>query len=699
MLPSPGPVTALSAILLAALLAGLVAAGTAVVLRAGRGDADPEGLRDGALALGLPAGLLLLGLPGWLASAVGHIPLLGGLAGADGSIPFSVVFGLGGVAVVAALALAGRELAPFRPARALAPVALLLALFAVFLWLRLGWGDARQTEKPMDLAVLSGLLATPRLPLEDPWMAGTPFPYYHFGTYLLALPFRLAGVAPGYAYNLVAALVAALAGTAAFGVVRLRGGGRRLGVVAALLLAFAGTFDGARQLLAGGSLAAVDVWTSSRRVADAITEWPLFTLWLGDLHPHAVAMPLLLAVAALAGRLAGGAGLVVEAAFLAALLSANPWDLPGALLLLAAGTLATRSFRAALSRSLATLAVALPFLLPVLLGARPEMQGLRGVAARTTSPEAFLHLGGLLLVPALAAGVALLRSREDEEEAFLLSCAFPALGVFLSIVSGRPVLGLGGTFLIVVFGLLPRLRGALRAGALLAAAGTALLLVPELVAVKDPYGEELHRMNTVFKCYSAAAALLAPATALLAPLALATRRARQAVRGVAALAAASLLVHPASLFVQRLKAPRTTLHGLAWLEAEAPGDRAAAEWLRANAAPDARLVEAAGSAYSDHGRVGAASGRPLVLGWTNHEGLWRGEAGAGEIEARRRDVETVYRSADPAAVAAALARRGARYVVVGALERKDHGEEALRARSGLRRVLAEAGTELWEVAP
>ncbi len=685
VLPSPGSVTVVSALLLAVLLAGLLAAGTAVVLRAGRGDGDADGVRDGALALGLPVGLLLLAFPGWVASAVG-------------GAPFGVVLALGGVAVVAALALCGKELGVFRGRRSFAAVLLLAALFAFFLWLRLGWGDARQTEKPMDLAVLSALLVTPRLPLEDPWLAGTAFPYYHFGTYLLALPFRLAGIAPGVAYNLVAALVAALAGAAAFGLVRLRGGGRRLAVGASLLLTLAGTWDGARQLL-GGSLASVDLWASSRRVAHTITEWPLFTVWLGDLHPHAVALPILLALAALAGRFASGAGFLLDAALLAALLSANPWDLPAALLLLGAGAFVSRPFLPAFLRALSTAAVALPLLVPALLGARPELQGLRGVAARTTSPEAVLHFGGLLLVPALAVGIALLRSRDDAEESFLYASLYPAAGVFLAILTGRPVLGLGAAFLLALLHLLPALRGALRAGFFLAAAAVALVMIPELVAVKDPYGEELHRMNTVFKCYAGAAALLAPAAALLAPLALASRRARLAVRAALALGALALLAHPAALLAQRAKATRTALDGLAWMTREVPGDRAAAEWLRANAPAGARLVEAVGSAYTDHGRVGGASGRPLVLGWTNHEGLWRGAAGAGTIEARRRDVETIYRSDDAAAVRAALERTGARYVVVGVLERKEHGATALRVRGLYRRVLEAEGTELWEVAP
>ena len=62
-------------------------------------------------------------------------------------------------------------------------------------------------------------------------------------------------------------------------------------------------------------------------------------------------------------------------------------------------------------------------------------------------------------------------------------------------------------------------------------------------------------------------------------------------------------------------------------------------------------------------------------------------------------METIYRSDDAAEVRAALAKTGARYVVVGTLERKEHGAAALRVRAPFRRVLEAEGTELWEVLP
>ena len=201
----------------------------------------------------------------------------------------------------------------------------------------------------MDFAVLSGLMATPRLPFMDPWLSGSRFPYYHFGTYLFALPARAARVPSEYAYNLIAALLPALAALAAYGAVRTRGGGRRLALLAGSVLVLGGTFDGARQALGDKPLADLDWWASSRRVENAITEWPLFTFRLGDLHPHAVTFPFLVAFAGLAGRVGTVSGTLLDGVLLAAVLSANPWDLPACLLVLAAGNLAERPFRPAAS--------------------------------------------------------------------------------------------------------------------------------------------------------------------------------------------------------------------------------------------------------------------------------------------------------------------------------------------------------------
>lgn len=680
MLPCRAPVTAGSLALLLLVLALAATAGAALLASV----LGPREDADAIAALALPAGLLAFALPGWVASTLFPVPFR------------TVVVPLGLLAWAACVVLGRRSLGQLLGAgRALlVPVAVPLAGFLLFLWLRYPDGAVQGTEKPMDLAVLSAVLEGAKLPLGDPWLAGERFSYYHFGTLLLGLPFRLAGIAPAFAYNLIAALLAGLAAASAFGAARLRGGGRRLALLAAAALLLAGTFEGARQLLAGTPVGSVDFWASSRRVAHAITEWPLFTLRLGDLHPHAVALPLLLAWAGLCGRTRSA---VAEGALLGGLLAANPWDLPAACLILGCGVLLADGPREGVRHAAGAVLASVPLLLPFLSGPRPPFLGLALSPAATTSPEAFLHLGGFVAVPALALGIALVRSREAPETALLVANAPPAVAIVLSTVTGRPVLGLAAGFLVGLAFLGRRPRGAVRAGFLLAGAGAALAAVPEVLVVLDPYGETLRRMNTLFKTWAGAAPLFVLASSLLLPLVLAARRARKTVRVLLAGVLAGLLVHPAAALAVRLSAGPGTLDGLARLASQQPGDVAAIAWLLENAPPGAVLAEAPGTAYTLHGRISAASGRPCVLGWSSHEVVWRGDAVHPELERRRSDLLTVYTSRDTAAVKRVLAARGVSYVVVGRVELEMYGLDAFPARAAFELVLRGPGIALYRV--
>jgi YYY domain-containing protein len=691
-------VTAASALLFASVLLLASASGAAVLARLLRGD-DGDGARaEIAFAFSLPVGLVAAALPGWLLSGFLFVPIRA-LA-----LPLAFL-------ALAALLLWGFTdlLGVLARARSLVPPAVLfLAIFALFLWIRATFGEIRQTEKPMDFAVLSGLMATARLPFPDPWLAGFRFPYYHFGTYLFALPARAALVPSEYAYNLVAALLPALAALAAYGAVRARRGGPRLALLAGAVLVLGGTFDGARQALSDKPLADLDWWVSSRRVANAITEWPLFTFRLGDLHPHAVTFPFLVAFFGLAGRIGTTAGTLADGVFLAAVLSANPWDLPACLLALGAGNLMERAFRSALLRSVFSVLFAVPFLLPFLRSPRPELHGLTFWKESTTAGEAFLHFGTLCVVPALALGVALVRSQTRTDRALVAATAFPALGIALAVLTKRPVFGLAAGCVAAVLWLLLREpsagegappSGALRAGFLFAAAGATLAAVPDVVLVSDSYGDQLRRMNTVFKTFMGAWPLLALGGALLLPLALSTRRARGLVRAALLVTAAALLVHPLSAVVFRARWPGAVdgLDGLAWMQREAPGDRAAVEWLRTHAVDGAVLAEATGNAYTDYSRIGGATGLPTVLGWDNHEGLWRGGAATPELEGRRRDLRLLYTSEDADAVFAVLHRFHVRYVFVGSLEHRDFGPNAFPLRANFRRAFEAKDAAVYEI--
>jgi uncharacterized membrane protein len=205
-------------------------------------------------------------------------------------------------------------------------------------------------------------------------------------------------------------------------------------------------------------------------------------------------------------------------------------------------------------------------------------------------------------------------------------------------------------------------------------------------------------MNTVFKTFMGAWPLLAVGGVLLLPLALSTRRARGLVRAALLVTAGGLLAHPLAAIALRGKwtGPIDGLDGLAWMSREAPGDRAAVEWLRAHAVDGAVLAEATGNAYTDYSRIGGAAGLPIVLGWDNHEGLWRGGAGP-ELEGRKRDLRLLYTSEDSDSVFAMLHRYGIRYVFVGAFERRDFGINAFPLRANFRRVFESKDAAVYEI--
>lgn len=702
--------TLLASVLFALALLFAALGGAAAIARVFRDEADDALRNDVVLGLGLPAGLVLAALPGWMLSAVSGLRV-----GTRELVPVSidrVVLPLAAIALLGALALWGKDLvAVLGPARRLVlPLALFLALFLGFVWLRFPTGEIRGTEKPMDLAVLSNLMTTSGLPLIDPWMSGERFPYYYFGTLLFALPARAAHLPPEIAYNLIAALLPAVTGLALFAAVRARGGKRMLAAFGALLGVVGGTPDGLRQWLSGQALPDVDFWVSSRRVQNAITEWPLFTFRLADLHPHAMTLPILVAFVAVAGRIASLPGVFLDAVTAGAVLSANPWDLPAVLLILAAGNLAERGFRAALIRGAATLGIAAVVLIPFLRSPRPRLHGITFLPNATTAVEAFLHFGALLVVSAVAFGVAVIRSRTHPEEKLLFVSLFPAIGIFAAIVTRRPALGLALGFLVGVAWLLfQRSRGgvdaagppegAVGAGFLFAASGATLAVVADVLVVTDTYGEQLRRMNTIFKTWSDAWPLLALATALLLPVALSARRARTAIRTLLLLALMASAIHPLSALASRLRLDGGSLDGLAWMSRELPGDRLAVEWLRRHARPDAVVAEATGNPYSDFGRIGVASGRPTILGWANHEGLWRAEAGEVEIRSRLNDLQTLYLSMDVPSVLDVIKRRKIDVIVLGPLEYKVFGPNALPTRGGLNRVFDQSGTAIYEPNP
>src|SRR5258706_9539205 len=148
------------------------------------------------------------------------------------------------------------------------------------------------SERFMDYALLKSCLRAPGLPIPDPWMSGSALAYYHFAYALDAFLVRGCGHPAASLLTSLVALPHALLLQAVFGIGlalthRVRGG-----LLAGLLGVFGGNLQWLHQGLAALRPAAFDWFAPSRAIEGTITEFPWFSLLWGDLHPYALALPL-----------------------------------------------------------------------------------------------------------------------------------------------------------------------------------------------------------------------------------------------------------------------------------------------------------------------------------------------------------------------------------------------------------------------
>ena len=358
-----------------------------------------------------------------------------------------------------------------------------IGLFALWACVTSGSPAIAHTEKPMDFMLLNAAHHTRYFPAEDLWLSGHSISYYYFGHIIIAFLTSLTGAVSSTAYNLGVATIPALAGAVAFGLVynlvRLAGGRLRpalaLGAAAPALILLAGNLSGALEFVrlrgwadegfwnwvaikgldAGGAVGGVFPqdfwwWFRSTRVIDTltaegasldytITEFPVFSFVLGDLHAHVLAIPfLLLAIAAtlnayLSPQPLGWSWLWRHPAQVAALALSggalafiNFWDFPTFLALLA-GALLLKGHRdnprSPLLASVSAAAVFLPLLvlslvmfLPFYLGAfSGQTSGVLPLQDVATRPFLLFLVSGLFILLSLAfLGRMLLRTLRPE---------------------------------------------------------------------------------------------------------------------------------------------------------------------------------------------------------------------------------------------------------------------------------------------
>jgi len=482
-------------------------------------------------------------------------------------------------------------------------------------------------------------------------------------------------------------------------------------------------------------------WFDQSRVIDkTINEFPAFSFLLSCFHAHVLALAFTILAIGLALNLfmeQGGRGLRIfgrgwrmpftlgiTALIIGGLFTMNGWDYPTYLglalvcIILQQWMAYGSRFRLELVLDVFTVCAgltALSFFLytPFYLNFISPSQGIGIVDAADRSPLVTLTsagIGGEVLIYGSFAFVflsflivCLLKQRslthsasetEDAPEekpsrAFLSWLNVKVAGVLIIGLVGIVTLAVmknGATFvvtgsiaavgaLLVLYHLHDRPRAFTL---LLGSVAFALIAMCEVVFLKDVFVGTYPRMNTVFKFYFQAWALLSissgagvyfvlesaipAATKSMAQswqsyiqswlafsvnsgagLSLVGERLRFAVRtykvqsrqrfaGQALWFTVLLLflmagvVYPIVAAGQRTNhfAQRTnSLDGLAYMQTTSPGDYAAITWLNSHIQGDPVIVEALGPDYSDYARISSFTGLPTIMGWVGHEYQWR----------------------------------------------------------------------------
>jgi len=290
-----------------------------------------------------------------------------------------------------------------------------LIAFAAWAVVRSASPNIEGTEKPMELAFINAILSSPNFPPHDPWLSGYAISYYYFGYVIVAMLIRVTGVISGAGFNLASAAWFSLTGLAAYGIVynllahwsaqRKAAGKPGLKAVAWAFLApftilIVSNLEGLLEVIhakgwfwqtaadgttPSGFWAWLNIlelnsapatpfsfipnrpggvwwWRASRVLGDfnlagvreeVIDEFPFFSYYLADLHPHVLAMPFLLLAVCLAlnlylsGSVKRFAELGVKtwlrqpdfllsAVVIGGLGFMNTWDFPVAVVLIAA---------------------------------------------------------------------------------------------------------------------------------------------------------------------------------------------------------------------------------------------------------------------------------------------------------------------------------------------------------------------------
>ena len=589
---------------------------------------------------------------------------------------------------------------------------LFFALFLLWTYLAGFHPAAYGTEKFMDYGFMEAMMRSKTLPATDLWYSGGKINYYYGGQYFAVFLTRLSGTKVELTYNLMRTFVAGLAFILPFSLVRQmvkdRLGKKNDGFKKALP-AVAGALSGVAVSIAGNmhyviyaqiipfiqKLTGQEVdsywfpdatryigFNPENEVDKTIHEFPCYSFVLGDLHAHVVNIMFVLLLLGLlyawmkkvrtvkfSPEKQGLAAFWKKQLFMPQLLSVaallgmfhwtNYWDFViyfvvtgGVVLFMNIITMEGKIkwiLAVTIAQAVEILVIATVVILPFTLNFETMVQGV-GIARHHSLFHQLLVLWGLPVILTLVYVVALLaeKLRKKENRSFtglLSSISVPDLFV---VTMGLCAIG--------------------------------LIMIPELVYVRDIYEKNSARANTMFKL-TYQAYIMFGMTMIYGIFRMLFVFRKKILKGIAVVGL-TFFVWTCGYFGNSVQAWFGTvwdpsvykgLNATAFLETDFPEDAKGIRWLKDNIKGSPVVLEANGDSYTDYERVSAMTGLPTVLGWYVHEWLWRNDV--ADLNLKSEEIQNIYTSTDEEQVKELLEKYDISYIFIGSCEREKYGSD------------------------
>lgn len=550
----------------------------------------------------------------------------------------------------------------------------ILFALGLLLWsfVRAHQPDINGLEKFMDYGFVNTLLRSDYLPPKDMWAAGLPINYYWYGHFVTALLTKILNIPSYITYNLMLATIVGFALSSVFSVVTTLIShqypkiGRRVIIIGALIstlfLSFGGNFHTPFYVIQNGI---EKYWypDATRFIGynpdtndKTIHEFPLYSYVVADLHGHLLNLPFVLLFIGLLLR-----AVVTEkninykytlplGFLLGIMFMTSTWDFGNYNILsgITFGLLALREKKVSLNALIKSITLVLQvfisgiiFALPFILNFESIAEGVAFVNARTPYWQLLILWGVPLLLTMI----------------FLI--VTPITKFFKFTKSDVFVLSLLITSLI-------------------------LIILPEIVYVKDIYIASHHRANTMFKLtYQAFVMSYLTIGYMVVRILLSLKN--QFIKLVSFFIIVgtlfTLIMYPyfaigsyyGNIFARDPITGESRYRGLngeTWMLTTHPEEYEVITWFRENITGQPVILEAQGDSYTEFNVISSYTGLPTVNGWYVHEWLWRGSSEFPQL--RATDVEQLYISSDLSYTKSLVSKYNVEYVIVGNFERQKY---------------------------